>query len=176
MQNVEIKALLRDQAAVRNRLAALGARWEAELLQTDTYFQTGRGRLKLRQAPNAEDELIFYFRPDTADSKLSDYSVVKVGVDQRIGTMLSQALGVRVVVRKRRELWRLGNIRVHLDEVENLGRFIEFEAELGIDRDEASCRAQTDKLVARLGLAPADLVAGSYSDLLLAAAVDSSAT
>lgn len=168
MQNIEIKARLREPAALRERLAAAGATRDVVLMQTDTYFESARGRLKLRQVPGADDELIFYLRPDTVDAKRSDYSVAKIGSRQAIGVLLAQALAIRVIVRKRRELWRLDNIRVHLDEVEGLGRFIEFEAEIGGARDEASCRSQAEKLMAQLRLAAGDLVAGSYADLLLA--------
>ena len=42
-------------------------------------------------------------------------------------TALGQALGVKGVVRKRRMLYMIGQTRVHMDQVEGLGDFMELE-------------------------------------------------
>jgi adenylate cyclase class 2 len=165
MENLEIKARCASLAAMARTAAAAGAVMQASFEQVDTYFKVAQGRLKLRRQQGAGDALIFYRRPDDKSAKVSRYEVVPVCNAPQLEFMLQQALGIKAVVRKRRQLWRLDNIRIHLDEVEGLGSFIEFEVEVGPGRDVAGCRAQADALLHRLGISAADLIAGSYSDL-----------
>ena len=71
-----------------------------------------------------------------------------------------------VVVRKRREILLWDNVRIHLDEVDGLGTFLELEAVVDERHDEATCHAQVARLMPALGLAESDLIAASYADLL----------
>jgi adenylate cyclase, class 2 len=166
MENVEIKARCTDAPAAERAVAAAGAVWECAIEQVDTYFKVPDGRLKLRRADGVDEALIFYRRPDDRAPKVSRYELVPVAPGQQIGSVLEQALGIKTVVRKRRQLWRLDNVRIHLDQVEGLGSFIEFEVEVLPGRDVDRCRAQAEALLAQIGITRSDLLAGSYSDLL----------
>ena len=75
-------------------------------------------------------------------------------------------LGVAAVVRKQREVLLLGNVRIHLDRVEGLGEFIEFEAVLAEGAAGDSERAKVQELMARFGIAQSDLEGQAYVDLL----------
>jgi predicted adenylyl cyclase CyaB len=79
---------------------------------------------------------------------------------------LAAALGVRGVVRKRREIHHYHNVRIHLDDVEGLGTFVEFEAVLSPHNDEAAAHADLEMLRHALGLADAEELAVSNVDLL----------
>ena len=82
--------------------------------------------------------------------------------------MLAAALGVRVEVGKRREIFLYHNVRIHLDEVARLGTFVEFEAvQTGAVSAEES-RRYLDELTRLLEIGPEDAVASSYGDLLAA--------
>lgn len=166
MENVEIKARCADAAAMARAVAAAGAILESTFNQVDTYFNVPTGRLKLRHTDQGARELIFYQRADEHSPKVSRYDRTPVVAGQKLDFLLTQALGVKTVVRKCRQLWRLDNIRIHLDEVEDLGSFIEFEVEVLPGRDVVGCRAQARALLGRLEIPESDLVAGSYSDLL----------
>ena len=165
--NVEIKARCADLGVAREVLAAEGARCVGEDHQIDTYFCVQNGRLKLREGI-IERYLIFYDRPDNAGPKRSDVHLYEPQPGPALKVVLTRALGVRVVVEKRREIFFVGNVKFHLDQVDGLGRFVEIEA---IDQDgshaPAQLRAQCETFVERLGLPPEALVAASYSDLLL---------
>jgi adenylate cyclase class IV len=50
--------------------------------------------------------------------------------------------------------------------VEGLGDFLELEAVISDEADEAMSRSRLDALCRLLGLAPGDGIAGSYADLL----------
>ncbi len=166
MENVEIKARCADLAAMARAAAAAGAVLESTMRQVDTYFNVESGRLKLRQADGVDQALIFYRRADDSAPKLSSYELVPIAPGQQLGSILERALGVMTVVRKRRQLWRLDNIRIHLDEVEGLGSFVEFEVQVLAGRDVAECRAQAAALMDKLGIRQSDLIPGSYADLV----------
>ncbi|HEY2105063.1 MAG TPA: class IV adenylate cyclase [Candidatus Binataceae bacterium] len=166
MENVEIKARCADAAAMARAVAAAGAVCQSTFSQVDTYFNVPTGRLKLRQTDNSARELIFYRRANQHAPKLSRYDRMPIAPGQTLDFLLTQALWVKTVVRKRRQLWRLDNIRIHLDEVEGLGPFIEFEVEVLPGRDVPGCRAQAQALLRRLEIPESDLVGGSYSDLM----------
>jgi homotetrameric cytidine deaminase len=78
---------------------------------------------------------------------------------------LDAALGTLVVVDKHRHLLLYENVRIHLDEVEGLGAFVELEGVAPADSDLTREHELVSRLRAELGLG--DPVAVSYSDLLL---------
>ena len=77
--------------------------------------------------------------------------------DHGIVEVLEAALGMRVVVRKKRELWHKDNIKFNLDDVEGVGRIFELEAQEidGHDIDGHDIEAQVEEyrrlLVPHLG-------------------------
>jgi homotetrameric cytidine deaminase len=167
-RNVEIKAHDADPAATLERALALGASDEGVLSQRDTYFAGARGRLKLREQDGGSEagaRLIAYERPDKDAARTSAYRLAEVGDPDALREALDAALGTLVVVDKRRHLLLYENVRIHLDEVQGLGSFVELEGVAQADSDLSS----EHELVARLReeLALGETVAVSYSDLLL---------
>jgi predicted adenylyl cyclase CyaB len=136
------------------------------LEQTDTYFRANHGRLKLRETKQKQAELIGYDRPDHRDARGSDYRLVAVMDPDALKAALSEALGVRGVVKKRRELLTWHNVRIHLDVVEHLGTFIEFEAVLTDSSDETTSFERLETLTRALRIDDADRIATSYCDQL----------
>ena len=163
-RNVEIKARDADPAGTLERARALGASDEGVLVQRDTYFARARGRLKLREEP-AGATLIAYARPDENEARTSAYRLAAVSDPAAVRDALDAALGTVVVVEKCRHLLLYENVRIHLDDVEALGTFVELEAVAGADSDLTSEHVLIAQLVERLGLG--ERVAQSYSDLLL---------
>ena len=163
-RNVEIKARDADPAGTLERARALGASDEGVLVQRDTYFARARGRLKLREEPDRAT-LIAYARPDQSEARASAYRLATVGDPAAVKEALDAALGTVVVVEKRRHLLLYENVRIHLDDVANLGAFVELEAVAEPDSDLSSEHA----LIARLQdeLALKETEPRSYSDLLL---------
>ncbi|MFV1981754.1 MAG: CYTH domain-containing protein, partial [Rhodothermia bacterium] len=94
--------------------------------QIDTYFEIPEGRMKLRQG-TIENNLIFYLRPDGAAPKKSEVMLAPTGNSELLRTLLSNAIGIRCVVDKKREIYFHGNVKFHVDEVAGLGSFIEIE-------------------------------------------------
>ncbi|MES1221577.1 MAG: class IV adenylate cyclase, partial [Bacteroidota bacterium] len=125
--NVEIKARYNDAAFMRKYLLDNGAEFKGTDNQTDTYFNVPKGRLKLRQG-NIENNLIYYERGNQAGPKNSRFSLVAVPDAGQLKEILSHSLGVKIVVQKKREIYFIGNVKFHIDEVPDLGNFAEIEA------------------------------------------------
>ena len=88
--------------------------------------------LQLRRLEANTGQLIFYNRLNTNSPKLSDYHIAPVGDVEGTKSVLSLALGAIGSVKKVRTLYMVGQTRIHLDKVEGLGEFVEFEVCLGI--------------------------------------------
>jgi homotetrameric cytidine deaminase len=165
--NVELKARDPDPLRTLERALALGAEDRGELVQRDTYFGGVRGRLKLREQEPGGAELIAYERPDDPEPEVSSYTLAPVGDPAALREALHRALGTVVVVAKRRRLLLWDGVRIHLDDVEGLGAFLEFEAVAAPGSDLTGDRAKVERLREELAVEDDALVAGGYADLLL---------
>lgn len=165
-RNVEIKARLPDPARTRARTARLSETEPVWIEQRDTFFCVERGRLKLREFGDGRAELIWYERPDRPGPGESRYMVVPTRHPVRLATALGRSLGLRGAVSKRRELFRVGSTRIHLDRVEGLGAFLELEVVLDPGDEAARGDAIARDLMRKLGIRAEDLVDVAYIDLL----------
>jgi predicted adenylyl cyclase CyaB len=166
--NIEIKARCGDPQRVRERLLARHAEFRGVDRQIDTYFRTPRGRLKLREG-QIENALVYYERGDQEGPKQSSVSLVPLAPHFGLKQILTDALGVLVVVEKRREIYFIENVKFHLDVVSGLGSFVEIEAiDLYGSYGREKLLAQCQEFLDFLEIAAQDLIAVSYSDLLLA--------
>lgn len=175
-RNVEIKARAHDVDVLEHRVRELARqRGDSEdpegLHQRDTFFRIPNGRLKLREIePEGEPEaaraeLIFYRRPDATGPMTSHYRKVDVRDPDGLRALLTEALGVTGRVTKTRRIWLLGRTRVHLDQVQRLGDFLELEVVLADGETEVEGAAVARALMGELGVAEGDLVVGAYVDL-----------
>ncbi|MEW6405591.1 MAG: class IV adenylate cyclase, partial [Chloroflexota bacterium] len=72
----------------------------------------------------------------------------------------------RGVVKKTRYLYMVGQTRVHLDDVEGLGQFLELEVVMRDGQPDAEGQAIAADLMKKLGVPESDLLEGAYMDLL----------
>lgn len=191
--NIELKARLDDVAFAKSVCAHIGAADMGVDEQTDTYFTLGRYRLKLRESSRGGNWLIGYSRPDQPGARRSQYRVTAAPNPGALKATLVRQWGIKAVVRKRRHLWLWqGRVRIHLDHVEGLGDFLEFEAVLdpappadssdarpndisaaasvaasGPGYDEAAAMLDLLRLQHDFGITTRDLVSESYSGLIL---------
>ena len=164
--NIEIKARVRDFAALRSRAEMLSGGPGEVIRQDDTFFHTPRGRLKLRVLAPDRAQLIFYDRPDQGGPKRSDYHLFHTSDPENLKQTLALAYGVRGTVRKVRYLYLVGQTRVHLDDVEGLGQFMELEVVLEDAQSDADGQQVAEELMNKLGVHQDDLLEGAYVDLL----------
>jgi adenylate cyclase class 2 len=167
-RNVEMKARVPDFAAARRVAERLGARHEWTDVQVDRYYRLdGSARVKLRTCARGPAELIRYDRAEDGPVRTSAYEISRPRDDAHAVCLIPGGEPL-AVVRKRRELWLLDNVRIHLDTVDRLGTFLELEAVVDATHDEAGCRLQVKRMLDALGIAPGDCVRASYGDLLRA--------
>ncbi len=166
--NIEIKARCADASFIRNYLQQSNARFVGVDEQTDTYFNTSNGRLKMRQGP-IENALIYYYRENKAGPKLSEVKLLPLGDDAgTLKELLTKAHGIKVIVKKKREIWFIDNVKFHIDEVEKLGSFVEIEAididgSIGLEKIKEQCYFYLQQF----NIGEDDLLTHSYSDLLM---------
>ena len=166
--NVEIKAKCFHLKKVEAFLVNNGARFVGTDYQKDTYFNVPDGRFKLRRG-NIENSLIFYKRNNQPGPKQSDFHLVKFEDGKALEQLLTEALGIKVVVEKKRSIYYLDNVKIHLDELEGLGTFVEIEASSinAADKTIDDLRKQCEALIATFDIKEQDLIHNSYSDILL---------
>ena len=165
--NVEIKAKCTDAAFIRNYLLKAGADFKGVDEQTDTYFNVANGRLKLREG-NIENNLIFYERSNQSGPKSSHFQLVKIEDANGLKEVLTKSNGIKVVVKKRREIYYIKNVKFHIDEVPALGSFIEIEAgNILADLSSDQLKEQCSFYISQFGIKKEDMIESSYSDMLL---------
>jgi predicted adenylyl cyclase CyaB len=164
--NIEIKARVRDFKALRDRAEALSDTSCETISQEDTFFNTQKGRLKLRVLSPEQAWLVYYERPDVEGPRRSDYHLAESRDPENLKTALRLALGVRGVVRKTRYLYMVGQTRIHLDDVEGLGHFMELEVVMREGQGDEEGQAIARDLMKKLGVREEDLLDLAYMDLI----------
>ncbi len=166
-EEVEVKARA-DPERIRRKLAELGAELVSVEEQEDVYFAhpckdlfASDEALRLR-AVGGKAELT-YKGPRKPGSAKSRLEVTVLVSDAAAAKALLELLGFKeaVRVRKRRELYKLGDVEVALDTVEGLGAFVELESK----------GAPEERLAELLKLLGAgELVRETYAELVAKAA------
>jgi len=164
--NMEVKTRARNFAEIKARAEKLSDTPVEVIPQEDIFFNTPQGRLKLRILPGQMGQLIYYTRPDQEGPKRSDYHISDTVDPSNLKRVLELAYGIRGVVRKTRYLYLVGQTRVHLDDVEGLGQFMELEVVMREGQSDAEGQAIAEGLLERLGVEKSDLLEGAYMDLL----------
>ena len=166
-RNVEIKARVDAEVfeQLRSHVAKMSTSGPLELCQTDTFFHSNNGRLKLRQFGDSTAELIFYKRPDQSGPKTSQYVISKCDPVSMLAA-LTGSNGIVGVVKKKRELFFINQTRIHLDTVENLGTFLELEVVLEEDQTEQLGEKIANQILANLNVPHSCLISQAYIDLL----------
>jgi predicted adenylyl cyclase CyaB len=164
--NIEIKARVHDFEQINTRAGQLSDTPVQVIPQEDVFFNVEKGRLKLRTFASDQSQLIYYTRPDQEGPKRSDYQLSRSSDPQNLKRVLELAYGIRGVVRKTRYLYLVGQTRIHLDDVEGLGQFIELEVVLEQGQSDAEGQQIAEDLMSALGVERDDLIDGAYMDLL----------
>jgi len=163
MRNIEFKARLLDLAAARHVCREVGAVRIDLLEQRDTYFEIASGRLKRREAEAQLTEWIEYHRADSRRATPSDYEVFTTREAAQRYDLSS--LIPWVIVDKVRELYLVGQTRIHLDRVRDLGDFLEFEALVNEKQNQVQAEAALESLQSSFKSVLGPALSDSYSDL-----------
>lgn len=165
-RNVELKARVDDLEPVRLAAAGIAEFGPYAMTQDDTFFACASGRLKLRSFSAEEGELIFYRRDEEKGPKESYYLRADVAAPTALHDLLSAAYGRAGRVRKKRTVFLVGRVRIHLDEVEDLGTFIELEVVLDDGDAVEDGVAEARSILGLLGVDESGLLESAYVDLI----------
>lgn len=167
-RNMELKVRYPDLVRAARIVESLGAEYGGTVQQLDTYFHSRHGRLKLREYGDSKDEaqLIWYLRDDAPDICRSDYLLTQIREPEVLKQSLQRSVGILVEVRKTRDLYVWENVRIHLDEVEGLGSFLELEAVLFENIGDEEGRQKLQTLSDHLQIEPGTYVGESYATLV----------
>lgn len=125
-------------------------------------------------------ELIYYNRPDKSGPKISDY--IKIEVDNAeemkasfisqlhnsyFQNILSATNGKIGTVKKTRFLFRYGQTRIHIDDVEGLGTYAELEFCLHDDETLEDGTEAVHQIMEKLEISSRQLVEGAYLDAIM---------
>lgn len=169
--NLEVKARLLRPARVMRVASALAGNKGEQLTQTDVYFRVPRGRLKLRtvsgsqRSRNVRSEVIYYVRPATQGLRDSFYCRIPVVFPRLWRIVFGALFGFRGIVKKSRRLFLYGSTRIHIDQVDGLGAFLELEHVLERREPAKTGGHRLQRVLGLMGVRRQELVGGSYIDL-----------
>ena len=167
MPNIEIKAIYKNLDNARVIAKRLSTDYIGHLHQIDTYFTTSKGRLKLREINGQEAQLIPYSKDYSTGPMKSSYSVLPVDDPENLKSILDKILGTVTIVDKKREVFLINNVRVHLDQVKDLGTFLEFEAVYTDESEKENEIKKVNELKEQFKIKDQDLLDKSYIDYLM---------
>jgi predicted adenylyl cyclase CyaB len=166
-QNYEIKTAIKDTGSVR-KLAVSYFSGKKFLRYTerqeDIYYKVNTGRLKLRIINSSHGTLIYYNRSNKTGKRVSDYLLSHIPEPSELSKTLGILFKETVRVKKNREIFRTDEIRVHIDNVSRLGKYLEFEV---IFNSFKKAEKAMKGLIEHFKLDEKCFIKGSYSDLLL---------
>ena len=165
-RNIEIKVYLKDVASCIAKAKSLAGKEPETIKQEDIFFNCDQGRLKLRIFSPNKGQLIFYNRENSAGPKTSEYYISETNEPGRLLEVLEKSYGVRGKVNKIRQLFFIGRARVHVDQVEDLGNFLEFEVILTENESVNIGETEAYKLMSEFGISKDNLIKGAYIDLI----------
>ena len=177
---IEVKAKLRDKDAVLGKLGELKCRLSEEKIQDDMVWVENSGpteiylsnKVFLRIRVEGGGRVIMTAK--TPKGKEGDESLVKqeheVSVDsvdeaRNILSLMGLHEAVRVI--KRRRTARYGDYEICIDDVEELGSFIEVERITADDKNAQQIQDGMAAFLKELGVAPEDQVRKGYDILML---------
>ena len=187
---VEVKSSIEDREVLRRRIEAIGGAFVSEVVQEDVYFRHPCRDLKERdealrlRQEGKETILTFKGKKIGAFAKMREELEVSVGSFKETAAILKKlGFSEGFVIRKRRAVYKVGDIAVSLDSVEGLGEFIEVEAQAataGADTVDGlhlleEAKAKVFEVVDKLGLQRDRLSTASYLELLESASSSSNA-
>ncbi|XP_063543960.1 uncharacterized protein LOC134752260 [Cydia strobilella] len=171
MRNVEIKARITDYENICKVAAELSQSEGTVIKQDDTFYRVNDGRLKMRFYADSSATLVRYDRDNDGGPKLCNYELLEFSANESekallLDSMLRKCLGARGRVVKERKLFMVGQTRVHIDTVQDLGHFMELEVVLRPEQTLEEGQAIARDLQTKLGVKDEDLIECAYVDLL----------
>ena len=162
---IEVKFRV-DFERMRRRIESIGASFLREEIQEDVYFSVPLPELlRVRRISNLGRAFLTYKRiVDPGRNEEFDELEVEVSdFDTTVEILKRLGYEEDVVVRKRRLVYRLGDVTFELSEVEGLGGFLDIEV---ISDDVEGAKRMIWEVAEKLGLTENDVEPRLYQELI----------
>lgn len=139
MKNLELKFKIDDQYDT----TGIDKYYIETIIQTDRYFNCRNGRLKLRiedRNNNMSSYGIFYERQNICEAKESIYYCYNVENHELFTKVFGNGLIQELEIIKVRKLFLYKNARIHVDDVNSLGKYLEIEVVINNDESESNSK------------------------------------
>jgi len=172
MIEVEVKVKA-DHSQVRSILQKLGAIKIGIENQSDTYFAAPyRDFAKTDEAlriRSLDGQAVLTYKGPKLDKVSKTREELETSVDEATTAKILHALGFSDagIVRKKREVFKAGEITVCLDAVEGLGEFLEVEIIAEDEKDLDTSREKLFELLKQFGAGEKDSIRTSYLEMVL---------
>ena len=172
MIEVEVKVRA-DHSQVRSVLQKLGAIKIGIENQSDSYFAAPhRDFVKTDEAlriRSLDGKAVLTYKGPKLDKVSKTREELETPVDEATTAKILRALGFSEagMVRKKREVFRAGEITVCLDAVEGLGEFLEVEIVAEDGKDLETSRGKLFELLKQFGAGEKDSIRTSYLEMVL---------
>lgn len=170
---IEVKARMRDEAAVRAALMAQGCTLSDPIVQDDTVYLpkgvdplNGYAGLNVLRIRRQGDRAIFTLKQNRGNELDCLEHETDITDPEQLDAII-RLLGFELFarVRKARQKGKLGEYEVCLDHVDDLGDFIEVEKMTNEENGEA-VQTELFTFLQRLGVSPSDRVFNGYDTLM----------
>jgi len=174
MIEVEVKARINDQKQAERSIIALGASPIGIETQADTYYSVPyRDFAKTDEALRIRVQNNKYFftykgpKMDSISKTRKEYEV-EVNDADLLGNILSSMsfIPVATIVKKRKK-YRLGDFIISLDEVRNLGDFMEVEVSIRDSKSHEEKLESVFRVFEKLGIGREASIRKSYLEMIL---------
>jgi adenylate cyclase class 2 len=172
MIEVEVKVRA-DHSKLLPTLEKIGSIKVGVEHQSDTYlaaphrnFAKTDEALRIR---SVDDNSVLTYKGPKLDGISKTREELETPVDEVIIIKILNTLGFSKaeVVRKRREIFKAGEIIICLDEVEGLGEFLELEIAVENEKELEASRAKLFELLKQFGFEEKDSIRTSYLEMVL---------
>lgn len=148
---LEFKAIVPNLKTIETKAREFEAEFLHERREQDTHFEYPDGLLLLREFEHQPAELITYQRGAHESFRLTEVELAAVQDAREVNAMLRGRFGVRVEIEKTRKVFLWRATRIHLDQVNRLGMFVELVTEVNLG-DEARAAIELREVIVRLGV------------------------
>ena len=173
MKEIEVKAKIASPAAIKAKLEALGCEFSAPISQDDTVYlpqpltlgNVGLGTVSLRIRRQGDKNILTLKKVLGNGLDKLEHEIVFNEPEQAMAMLAALDFHEVSHTVKTRQKCQYNGMEICLDEVEDLGSFIEAE-KLTADEDSAKVQAELFAFLQSLGVAEADRVFKGYDILL----------
>ncbi|MEK9165650.1 MAG: class IV adenylate cyclase, partial [Patescibacteria group bacterium] len=145
-----------------------------EMRQVDTYLrhQADKEQLLVIRIRRKEKQAILSFKAKSVDPKgdtaWHDYDTQISDPNKLEDILISSGYVYVCVIDKIRDSFKWQDFEINIDNIRDLGLFIEIEAQ-GQEKDIEPKKKEMSRILEKLGIAPADIIEKGYVALMLEA-------